>query len=158
MIPSDVHNSPGSGIERVTFEAKRTHLNVWEMVKTDTVFGTASDGNRYTYQQQFKYRGPTKDGKAPRPNRAMPSPGNENGFLQIVPSNVNADALDLQDFFVLQAPGGGIVASSHVHWTLRRQIPPVNTDPPPAFFPFVVEGYIANIHEQLAGQLGCDPL
>ncbi len=32
MIPSDVHNVPGSAFERVTFEAKRNHLNVWEMV------------------------------------------------------------------------------------------------------------------------------
>ena len=81
MIPSDVHNVPGSAFERVTFEAKRNHLNVWEMVKTDTITGTASDGNRYTYQNQFTYRGPTTDGKAPKPNRAMPSPGND-GFLQ----------------------------------------------------------------------------
>jgi hypothetical protein len=32
-------------------------------------------------------------------------------------------------------------------------------DPPPAFFPFPLGGkYIVNIHKQLAGQLGCDPL
>ena len=91
MIPSDVHNTPGSAFERVTFEAKRNHLNVWEMVTTDTITGAASDGNRYTYQNQFTYRGPTTDGKAPKPNRAMPSPGND-GFLQAVPSNVNASA------------------------------------------------------------------
>jgi hypothetical protein len=29
MIPSDLHNAPGSGFERVTFEAKRNHLNIW---------------------------------------------------------------------------------------------------------------------------------
>jgi hypothetical protein len=157
MIPSDVHNVTGSGFERVTFEAKRHHLNVWEMVKTDTVSGTATDGNRYTYQNQFTYRGPTTDGNAPKPNRATPAPGND-GFLQIVPSNVNADALDLNDFFILQTPAGGVAASSHVHWTVRLQIPPADMDPPPAFFPFVVQGYIVNLHDQLAGQLGCDPL
>jgi hypothetical protein len=157
MIPSDLHNAPGSGFERVTFEAKRNHLNVWEMVKTDTVTGTAADGNRYTYQNQFTYRGPTTDGKAPKPNRAMPAPGND-GFLQNVPSNVNAQALDMIDFFILQTPKGDVVANSHVRWTWRRQIPPVATDPPPAFFPFVNQGYIVNLHDQLAGQLGCDPL
>ncbi len=41
------------------------------------------------------------------------------------------------DFFILQTPGGGVVANSHVRWTWRLQIPPVDTDPPPAFFPFV---------------------
>ena len=70
MIPSDVHNAPGSGFERVTFEAERNHLNVWEMVTTDTVTGTASDGNRYTYQNQFTYRGPTTDAQAPKPNES----------------------------------------------------------------------------------------
>jgi hypothetical protein len=157
MIPSDVHNVPGSAFERVTFEAKKNHLNVWEMVNTHTAYGTASDGNRYTYQNQFTYRGPTTDGKAPKPNRAMPSPGNP-GFFQVVPSNVNAGALDMIDLFILQTPGGGVVANSHVRWTWRRQIPPVATDPPPAFFPFVNQGYIVNLHDQLAGQLGCDPL
>ena len=70
---------------------------------TDTVTGTATGGNRYTYQNQFTYRGPTTDGKAPKPNRAMPSPGND-GFLQVVPSNVNAGALDMIDLFILQTP------------------------------------------------------
>jgi hypothetical protein len=75
-------------------------------------------------------------------------------LLQIVPSNVNADALDLQDFFVLQAREEASVASSHVHWTLRRQIPPVNTDPPSGiFFHLLWKVYIANIHEQLAASL-----
>jgi hypothetical protein len=158
MIPSDVHNVPGSAFERVTFEAKRNHLNVWEMVNTHTAYGPTSDGNRYTYQNQFTYRGPTTDGKAPKPNRAMPSPGNP-GFFQVVPSNVNAGALDMIDLFILQTPGGGVVANSHVRWTWRLQIPPAATDPPPAFFPFILdERYIVNLHDQLAGQLGCDPI
>jgi len=63
------------------------------------------------------------------------------------------------DFFVLQTPGGGVVANSHVRWTWRLQIPPAATDPPPAFFPFLLdEHYIVNFHDQLAGQLGCDPI
>jgi hypothetical protein len=158
MVPSDVHNVPGSGFERVTFEAKRSHLNVWEMVNTHTAYGPASDGNRYTYQNQFTYRGPTTDGKAPKPNRAMPSPSDP-GFFQVVPSNVNAAALDMIDMFILQTPGGDVVANSHVRWTWRLQIPPVDDDPPPDFFPFVLDGkYIVNLHDQLAGQLGCDPI
>jgi hypothetical protein len=159
MIPSDVHNVPGSAFERITFEGKRNHLNVWEMVWTHTVTGTATGDNRYTYQNEFTYRGPTTDGKAPKPNRAMPSPGNL-GFMQVVPSNVNAGALDMIDFFILQTPGGGVVANSHVRWTWRLQIPPVDTDPPPDFFPFIEppQGYIVNLHDQLAGQLGCDPI
>ena len=100
---------------------------------------------------------PTNGGRRPRPNRVTPISEND-GFLQIVPNNVNADALDLIDMFVLQSPGGGVTASSRVHWTWRLQIPLVDTDPPPAFFPVLFQRYIVNTHNQLAGQLGCDPL
>jgi hypothetical protein len=118
------------------------------MAWTDTVSGRATDGNSYRYQQRYEYIGTTTDGRSPKPSRAAPS-SEMDGFLQPVPGNVIADALDLSDFFLLQ---------TH-HWILRMQIPPVAMDPPPAFFPFVLYGgYIVNIHDQLAGQLGCDPL
>jgi hypothetical protein len=123
MIPSDVHNVAGSGFERVTFEAERVGLGLWKMAWADTISGTATDGNNYAYYQRLEFTGPTNDGKAPQPNRATPTSDNA-GFLQIVPSNVNADSLDLIDLFVLQRPGGGVVASSRVHWTWRLQIPP----------------------------------
>jgi hypothetical protein len=158
MVSSDVSNLTGSGRERVTFEVERIGLGVWKMEWTDTLSGLASDGNRWHEYMVIDFSGTTADGKAPRPNRAFPSPGND-GFLQPVPSNVTADALDLSDFFILQPPVGAIAASSHVHWILRLQIPPAAMDPPPSFFPVVLFGqYIVNLHDQLAGQYGCDPL
>lgn len=157
MIPGDIHNV--AAFERVTFEAERQDLGLWKMAWTDTVAGTASDGNDYTYRQRHEFTAPTNDGKPPRPNRATPSPGNSDGFLQVVPNNVNADATDEIDFFILQSPGAGVVANSHFHLTFRLQIPPAETDPPPDFFPIVFQGkYIANTINQLAGQRGCDPL
>ena len=63
------------------------------------------------------------------------------------------------DFFILQPPGGDIAASSHIHCVLRRQIPPVAMDLSPDYFPVVFFGkYIVNLHDQLSGQLGYDPL
>lgn len=159
MIPSDVHNI--SGYEHVTFEAEKLDLGLWKIAKTDTVSGKADDGNIYNYRQRWTYTGPTTDGKAPKPNRATPTDSNV-GFLEIVPGNVVADVLDLNDFFVLRTPGGGVVANSNVHWQYRLQIPPAATDPPPSIFPVVFPDfpakYIVNTHDQLAGQLGCDPL
>jgi hypothetical protein len=158
MVPADVSNRSGSGRERVTFEAENRGLGVWKMAWTDTVSGRATDGNSYKYQQRYEYVGTTTDGKAPRPSRAAPS-SEADGFLQPVPSNVIADALDLSDIFLLHMHDGGVVASSHVHWTLRLQIDPAAMDPSPSFFPVVLYGgYIVNFHDQLAGQLGCDPL
>jgi hypothetical protein len=158
MIPHNIQNVAGSDFERITFEAERLDLGVWKMARTDTLIGTATDGNNYTYRQRIEYTAPTNDGKPPRPNTATPS-GDDLGFLQVVPSNVNADSLDLIDQYVLQPFGGGVVASSHVHWTWRLQIPPVENDPAPDFFPFLLDNkYIVNTHEQLAGQVGCDPL
>jgi hypothetical protein len=156
MVPNDVHNL--RAVERVTFEAERVGLGLWSMASVDNISGTAMDGNKYHQFMRFEFIGLTTDGHPPKPNRTQPSDQNE-GFLQVVPSNVDADSLDLNDNFVLQSPSGGIVASSHAHWTWRLQIPPVSTDPPPDFFPFLLGGkYMANIHKQLAGQLGCDPL
>jgi hypothetical protein len=158
MVPGDVSIQTGSGRERVTFEAEYTGLGVWKMAWMDTVSGGASNGDKWHYQQRVEFSGTTMDGRAPRPNRSLPSPGND-GFLQAIPSNVSADALDLVDFFILQPRDGDIAASSHVHFVLRQQIPPVETDPPPDYFPVVVFGkYIVNLHDQLAGQFGCDPL
>ena len=76
-----------------------------------------------------------------------------------MPGNVNADSVDMIDQFVLQTPGEGVVASSHLHFVWRLQIPPIQKDPPPDFFPFLLDNkYIVHTHEQLAGQFGCDPL
>ena len=158
MVPHDVHEALGSSTERVTFEAERQDLGVWSMVWSDTVSGRTMDGNRYTYQARRSFSGVTNDGRPPQPSRAHPSPGND-GFLGTVPDNVNTDSIEINDFFLLQSAQGNILASSHVHWRLRQQIPPVASDPPPAFYPFIIQGrYIANIHEQVGGQLGCDPL
>jgi hypothetical protein len=158
MVPSDVSIQTGSGRDRVTFEAEHTGLGVWKMAWTDTVSGRASNGDKWHYQLRIEFSGTTTDGKPPAPNRSLPSPGND-GFLQAIPSNVTTATLDLTDFFMLQPPGGDIDASSHVHFVLRQQIPPVATDPPPDYFPYVFFGkYIVNLHDQLSGQLGCDPL
>ena len=156
MVSSDVSNA--SAVERITFQAERQDLGVWKMSWTDTVSGDATDSNRYRYQQHVEFVGFTTDGRVPKPNRDAPSNGNA-GFLQIVPGNVDTDSLDLTDFFILHELAGKVVASSHIHGTLRRQIPPEATDPPPAIFPFIVSGhFIVNTRQQLAGQLGCDPL
>ena len=116
--------------------------------------GAASNGDEWHYQQRIEFSGTTTDGRAPRPNRSLPDV-----FLQAIPRNVTTATLDLSDFFILQPRGGDIVASSHVHFVLRQQIPPVETDPPPDYFPYVFFGkYIVDLHDQLAGELGCDPL
>jgi hypothetical protein len=160
MIPNDVNNATGSGFERVTFEAERDPLGIWKMAWTDSVTGTATDGNLYTYQQHHEFIGVTTDGKAPRPNRRLPTPGSDDtGFLQIVPNNVITDTLEMRDFFLLRTPTGSVVASSHLINAFRLQIPPVDTDPPPPGLPFLFQGrFIVSSHQQLAGQVGCDPL
>ena len=86
LIPSDIGNAMGSSFERVTFEAQRDDLGIWHMEWKDSVTGTASDGNAYTYQQRQAFTGVTTDGRRPRPSRAAPSPGTEDtGFLSSVP-------------------------------------------------------------------------
>jgi hypothetical protein len=158
MIPHDVHNAAGSGFERVTFEAERNDLGFWEMAWTETLVGVTSDGNNYAYRQHNTYTGPTTDGHTPRPNRGSPS-GDDLGFLQVVPSNVNADSVDMVDQFALYPSGGALIASSHLHFIWRLRIPPVENDLPPDFFPALLDNkYIVNTHIQLAGEFGCDPL
>ena len=97
MVPNDVSIQTGSGRDRVTFEAEYTGLGVWKMAWMETVSGGASNGDEWHYQQRVEFSGTTTDGKAPRPNRSLPSPGND-GFLQAIPSNVSADTLDLDRF------------------------------------------------------------
>jgi hypothetical protein len=156
MVPADVSNV--FAVENIVFTAERQSLGIWKMSWTDTVSGTATDGNRYRYQQRFDFIGPTTDGRMPKPNREVPAAGND-GFLQVVPSNVSSDALDFNDFFLLLTSSGDVAASSHVRAVFRLQIPPVSLDPPPSFAPVVLQGkYIPNIRQQLAGQAGCDPL
>jgi hypothetical protein len=156
MVPADVSNV--SAVERVVFTAKRESLGLWKMSWADTVSGSATDGNKYKYQQRFDYVGITTDGGMPAPNRAAPS-GEGGGFLQILPSNVSTDTLDFNDLFLLTTPSGDVAASSHIRATFRLQIPPVSLDPPPPAFPNLLLGrFIFSIRNQLAGQAGCDPL
>lgn len=161
MIPSNVSNIAGSASEVVTFTAEPGALGVWDMVWTDTVSGKAmaitGQRYRYYYRSRITFAGSTTDGRAPAPNRRAPS-GTDEGFLLGVPSNVNAASFDVSDFFILQDEvGGTVVANSQVLWRERLKITP--TEQPPAFYPFVDFGrYILATHEQLAGQLGCDPL
>jgi hypothetical protein len=158
MIPSDVHNMPGSALERVTFEAARLGLGRWDMAWTDIVTGNASDGNnKYIYRQRWTYQSITTDGKPPRPNRTMPA-SEGGGFLQILPDNANPDSLDSVDFFIIQSAEGDVVADSNIHWTWRLQMQPTSLDPLPEFFPALTAGrYLVHSHDQLTGQLGCDP-
>jgi hypothetical protein len=152
LIPSDISNATGSGFERVTFEAKKDDLGIWRMEWKDSVTGTASDGNPYTYQQRQAFTGVTTDGRTPKPNRGAPSPGTENtGFLSSVPSNVVTDALELRDFFLLRTPAGDVVANSHLYNIFRLPLP---TDPAPTF----QHRFVLNSRQFLAGQPGCDPL
>lgn len=157
MIPGDVSNV--SALERVVFTAERGSFGLWKMSWSDTVAGTASDGNRYRYKQQYKYIGITSDGRPPRPDRGAPTGGEGTGYLIQLPSNVAADTLDFDDFFVLVTPSGDVQASSHVNGTLRTQIPPVALDPPPPAAPTIFLGhYIFSTRNVFAGELGCDPL
>jgi len=161
MIPADVRNTIGSASERVRFSAKPGDFGVWDMTWTDTIAGkaTAATGQRYryTYRQRMTYQGTTTDGKAPAPGRRPPTP-TDDGFLRTVPSNVNAPVVAVDDWFILQDEAGGhVVAESQVLWKFRLKITP--DEQPPAFFPVAVYGlYILATHDQLAGQLGCDPL
>jgi hypothetical protein len=157
MIPADISNV--SALEHVAFTAERENLGIWKMSWTDTVAGTASDGNKYTYKQQFEYEGVTTDGRIPRPSRGAPT-DEDGGFLRIVPTNVATDTLDFDDFFLLVMSSGDIAASSHVRAVFRQQIPPVSLDPPPPQFPpkVLLGRYIFSTRTVIAGELGCDAL
>ena len=48
------------------------------------------------------------------------------------------------------------MADANVIGVFHRRIDPL--EQPPAFFPFVLDGYIATRLETVAGQAGCDPL
>jgi hypothetical protein len=156
MVPANVSNV--AGFERVVFTAERQNLGLWKMSWADTVSGKASDGNRYTYKQQFDYLGVTTDGHRPRPSRGMPT-DEGGGFLQMVPDNVATDSLDFDDIFLLVMPSGDIAASSHIRGVFRQQIPPVALDPPPPAFPNLLLGrYIFSVRTALSGEAGCDAL
>ena len=158
MIPSNVRNV--RGFEQVRFEAEYQGLDVWKMAHVDTVVGTAiADSGqryRYTYNLRRSVTGITTDGKPPSPNRAKPTPTNP-GFLDPVPSNVESAALEFEDFFMLldEATGRLVADAKVVGWFHRRVDP---SEQPPAFFPFVLDGYIATTIQTVAGQAGCDPL
>jgi hypothetical protein len=157
LITSDISNASGSSFERVTFEIQRDDLGIWRMEWKDSVSGTASDGNLYTYQQRQTFTGVTTDSRAPRPSRAAPTSGTENtGFLSSVPSNVVIDALELRDFFLLRKADGDVVTSSHVYNIFRL---PRASDPPPTA-PLVLfqQRFVLDTRQILAGQPGCDPL
>ena len=135
-------------------------LGVWKMARVDTVVGNAvaDTGQRYlyTYHVRHSYTGITTDGKAPNPSRAMPTSTNQ-GFLEIVPGNVAAAALKFTDLFMLrEETTGRLVADAQVlGWFHFRTNP---SEQPPAFFPFVLDGYIATTLQTITGQAGCDPL
>ncbi len=154
-VPADVFNV--SAFERITFEAVPEHLGIWKMSWVDTVSGEATQGTDYKYQRRMDFSGTTSNGGPPRARRITAIDDDEEG-LQIVPSNVLAPALDINDFFILSSHGT-LVASSYARGTFRLQIPPVDKDPPPSFFPVILPGgYIVQTLQELAGEGGCDPL
>jgi hypothetical protein len=158
LIPSNVRNV--SGYEQVRFEAEYQGLGVWDMAWVDTVTGDAvadtGQRYRYTYRVRFSYTGVTTDGRAPRPSRAMPTPTNP-GFLETVPGNVVAAALNFRDIFLLRDEATGrLLADAHVNAWFHFRLNP--SEQPPSFFPAVQDGYIATSLQTVAGQAGCDPL
>jgi hypothetical protein len=158
MVSSKVRNV--KGLEQVRFEAEYQGFGVWKMAWVDTVVGNAvadtGQRYRYTYHVRISYTGITTDGKAPNPSRAMPTPTSE-GFLEAVPGNVVAAALKLKDLFMLQEETTGrLVADAQVVGWLHFRTNP--SEQPPAFFPFVLDGYIATTLQTVAGEAGCDPL
>ncbi|HEY7307089.1 MAG TPA: hypothetical protein VH601_23395 [Bryobacteraceae bacterium] len=158
VIPSNVSNT--GGFELVRFEAEYQGLGVWKLTHTDTVVGTAvaqtGERYKYTYNLLSSATGITTNGKPPNPSRAMPT-ATSRGFLDPVPANIQSAALKLEDFFLLRdRPAGQLVADAHVVVRLHRAIDP--SEQPPAFFPFILNGYIATDIQTIAGQAGCDPL
>lgn len=154
-VPADIFNA--AAFERITFDAVQQHLGMWKMSWVDTVSGEATQGADYKYQRRMDFSGTTKNGAPPRPKRISAFDDDEQG-LQVVPSNVLAPAVDIDDVFILSSHGI-LVASSYVRGTFRLQIPPIDQDPPPAAFPVILPGgYILQTIQQLAGQTGCDPL
>jgi hypothetical protein len=158
MIPSDVRNI--RGFERVRLEIDYQGLGVWRVSHVDTVIGSAiaETGQRYkyTYKLRRSVTGVTIDGKPPSPNRAMPTPTNP-GFLEPVPTNIESASLQFADIFLLRDEATGLpVADAHMIGWFHRRINP--SEQPPAFFPFVLDGYIATTLRAVAGQAGCDPL
>jgi hypothetical protein len=158
LVPSNVRNL--SGFEQVRFEYEHQGLGVWKMAHVDTVTGSAVSETgqryRYTYNLRRSLTGITTDGNAPSPNRAVPT-STTPGFLDPVPGNVESAALKFEDFFLLiDEATGRVVADAHVLGRFHRQID--TSEQPPAFFPFVLDGYIATTLETIAGQAGCDPL
>jgi hypothetical protein len=158
LVPSNVRNV--SGLEQVRFEFEHQGLGVWKMAHVDTVVGTAvadtGQRYRYTYNLRRSVTGITTNGRPPSPNGAIPTPTNR-GFLDPVPSNVESAALKFEDFFLLiEEETGRVIADAQVLGWFHRRIDP--SEQPPAFFPFVLDGYIATTLETIAGQAGCDPL
>jgi hypothetical protein len=158
VIPSNVSNT--GGVELVRFQAEYQGLGVWQLTHTDTVVGTAvaqtGERYKYTYNLRSSATGITTNGKPPNPSRAMPTE-TSSGFLDAVPDNIESAALKLEDFFLLRnRPAGQLIADAHVIVRLHRAIDP--SEQPPAFFPFILNGYIATDTQTIAGQAGCDPL
>jgi hypothetical protein len=110
----------------VSFEAEHEGLGIWKVAWVDTVTGTAiamtGQQYRYTYYVRVTYAGPTTDGRPPNPSRAMPT-NSSFGFLQFVPGNVVADAVTLEDqFLLLEQNTDGVVANAHVILKLHLRI------------------------------------
>jgi hypothetical protein len=154
MVPSNVRND--SAREQVRFEAEHQAFDdAWKMAWVDTVADTGQR-YRYTYHVRHSFTGITTDGKAPNPSREMPT-ATSSGFLETVPGNVVAAALEFQDIFLLTDEATRqLVADAQVLGQFHFRTDP--SEQPPAFFPFAVDGYIANGLQTLAGEPGCDPL
>ena len=158
LVPSNVRNVRGT--EQVRFKAEHQGFGIWKVTHVDTVTGTAVGDNgqqyRYSYNLRRSVTGITTDGKPPKPNVAKPTPTNP-GFLDPVPNNVESAALEFEDtFLLLDKTTKTLVADAKVLGWFHRRIDP--SEQPPAFFPFVLDGYIATTLETVAGQAGCDPL
>ena len=158
LIPSNVRNS--RGFEQVRVEIDYEGLGLWKVTHIDTVVGTAvaDTGQRYTYTYNLRRSvlGISTDGRPPSPNRARPTETSP-GFLDPVPSNIEAATLEFADLFMLREEGSGrLVADANVIGVFHRRID--SSEQPPTFFPFVLDGFIATRLETVAGQAGCDPL
>lgn len=157
MVLSEVRNERAT--EEIRFEADYQGSGIWKMAWTDTIAGTAAGSSQhydYTYVVRASLVGPTTDGKAPAPSRALPS-STDFGFLGFVPRNVVTDGYLAHDqFLLLERQTNRIVANANVLMKFHRRKDA--SEQPPAILPVVLEGFILTSREVVAGFHGCDPL
>lgn len=157
LVPSEIRNQAAT--EEIRFEADYQGSGIWKMAWIDTVAGTAvgsAQPYRYTYYVRAEFIGPTTDGKAPNPSRAMPT-STDFGFLGFVPKNVVTDGYIAHDqFLLLNQQSSRVVADANVIMTFHLMKNP--SEQPPPILPVVLEGFILTSREVIAGYHGCDPL